>query len=366
VVMPISLGDSIPRSTTYNYSISLIVGTANKKLGEDIASLLNTRSADAEIGTFADGEINIQIGTNMRGTDAFIIQPTCPDVNKNLMELLLLTHTLVLASAKRITAVVPYFGYARQDRKTRPRVPISASAVSQLIESMGPDRLITVDLHCGQIQGFFHHIPVDNLLAEKEIVTYLKEKLLTSHSADDIAIVSPDAGGVARAQMVADELRVQSVVTIIKRRAAANQIQSMQIVGSVAGKVCVIVDDIIDTAGTLTKAAELLAEHGALSVYATASHGLFSGPALEKIDKSVLKEVCVTDSVPQEKNVEKCKKLHVISLAPLLARAIQRVHDEKSLSVLFTPQAKSQSEIIEEEKKKKSGSPNVNKSSSSL
>ena len=270
------------------------------------------------------------------------------------MELLLLIHTLNLASAKRVTAVVPYFGYARQDRKTKPRVPISASAVSQLIEAMGPHRLVTVDLHCGQIQGFFHHIPVDNLIAEKELVAYLRTTLTKRYSVDELAVVSPDAGGVQRAQMVADELHAPAVVTIIKRRAAANQIQSMQIVGNVSGKVCLIVDDIIDTAGTLCKAAGLLKEAGAKEVVAIATHGVFSQGAVDRIEASVLTEVVVTDSIPQEENKKRSKKLHVISLAPLLARAIKRIHEEKSLSVLFTPEHKAISEVLEDEKEQES------------
>eukprot|EP01088_Endostelium_zonatum_P012229 TRINITY_DN26416_c0_g1_i1.p1 TRINITY_DN26416_c0_g1~~TRINITY_DN26416_c0_g1_i1.p1 ORF type:complete len:393 (+),score=91.09 TRINITY_DN26416_c0_g1_i1:86-1180(+) len=351
---PTELGGSLPHYSLSDerppYGIAIVVGTSNPNLGKDICTVLKTNAADSVISTFADGELSIQIDSNIRGTDAFIIQPTCPDVNKNLMELLLLIHTLNLASAKRVTAVVPYFGYARQDRKTKPRVPISASAVSQLIEAMGPDRLITVDLHCGQIQGFFHHIPVDNLLAEKELVAYLRSSLLKKYTLDELAVVSPDAGGVQRAQLVADELSVASVVTIIKRRAAANQIQSMQVVGTVVDKVCLIVDDIIDTAGTLCKAAGLLKDSGAKSVMAIATHGVFSQGAVDRIQASVLESVVVTDSIPQYENIAKSKKLHVISLAPLLARAIKRVHEEKSLSVLFTPEHKAISVELEEEK----------------
>eukprot|EP01090_Pellita_catalonica_P017041 TRINITY_DN5061_c0_g1_i1.p1 TRINITY_DN5061_c0_g1~~TRINITY_DN5061_c0_g1_i1.p1 ORF type:complete len:348 (+),score=57.37 TRINITY_DN5061_c0_g1_i1:52-1095(+) len=320
------------------YEIKIIVGRANEKLGQDVSKLLKTAIAETTIGSFADGEIQIQIQENMRGGDVFIIQPTCPDVNQNLMELLLLIHTLTLASAKRITAVVPYFGYARQDRKTKPRVPISASAVAQLIEAMRPQRIVTIDLHCGQIQGFFHHIPVDNLTAEKEFVAYLRTLNL---SPDSMAIVSPDAGGVQRAQSVADSLQVRRVVTIIKRRAEANHIASMQIVGEVKGMIAIIVDDMIDTAGTLKKAAEKLKSDGAVKVYACATHGVFSGPALDRINDSCLEEVCVTDTLPQAENAIKCKKIHVISIAPLLAAAVRRCHEEKSLSVLFRPNAKS-------------------------
>jgi len=294
--------------------------------------------ASCEVGTFSDGETKIQVEHNIRGTDCYVIQPTCHNyensttVNDNVMELLLLLHTLKLSSARRITAVVPYYGYARQDRKTRPRVPISASAVAQLIEAMGPHRVVTVDLHCGQIQGFFHNTPVDNLWAEGEFVDMLKKKV---EFKDQVVVVSPDAGGVMRARRVADTLGAEGVATILKRRAQANVIESMQIVGSVEGKYCILVDDIIDTAGTLVKAAQLLADSGAKEVIACATHGVFSGNAIEKINGSVLKEVYVTDSIPQERNAKLCDKLKVLSIAPLLARAIYRLHEEKSLSILF-------------------------------
>jgi len=315
------------------YRIRLLSGTANRSLAEGIAKQLGIQLEPCRVDQFSDGEIDIHIQNNVRGSDIFIIQPTCPpDINRALMELLLLIHTLKLSSAKRITAVIPYFAYARQDRKTKPRVPISASAVAQLIESMGPNRVVTLDLHCGQIQGFFHSTPVDNLFATTEMVKWVQSK---NFPHDQIAIVSPDAGGVARARHIADRLAAQSVVTIIKRRAAANQIESMQIVGEITGLICVIVDDMIDTAGTLTSAAKLLQEKGALKVYAFATHGVFSGPALTRINDSVLEEVCVTDTIPQHQSVAKCPKLNVLSVVPLLAEAIQRLHDEKSLSALF-------------------------------
>jgi len=321
------------------YAIKILVGNANRKLGADISAQLKVPLASCEVSTFSDGESKIQIHHNIRGTDCYVIQPTCHNfendtsVNDNVMELLLLLHTLKLSSAKRITAVVPYYGYARQDRKTRPRVPISASAVAQLIEAMGPHRVVTVDLHCGQIQGFFHHTPVDNLWAEGEFVEMLKQRV--KDFKENVVVVSPDAGGVMRARRVADSLGAVGVATILKRRAQANVIESMQIVGSVERKFCIIVDDIIDTAGTLAKAAQLLADSGANEVIACATHGVFSGSAMEKINASVLKEVYVTDSIPQEKNSKMCPKLKILSIAPLLARAIYRLHEEKSLSVLF-------------------------------
>lgn len=314
------------------YKLKIISGNANPKLAKEISEYLQIPLEPAEVSQFADKEISIHIPYNVRGSDIYIIQPTCTDVNKNLMELLLMIHTLKLSSAKRITAIVPYFGYARQDRKVKPRVPISASAVAQLIEAMGPSRVVTVDLHCGQIQGFFHQTPVDNLFAENEFIRYLKEK---NFNPEETVMVSPDAGGVVRARRLADKFGAVGVVTILKRRVQANQIAEMQLVGEVSGKNCVIVDDIIDTGGTLCKAAELLKESGALEVIACASHGLFNHPALDSINSSYLTEVCVTDSINQEYTSSKCPKIKVISLVPLLAEAIYRLHCEKSLSALF-------------------------------
>jgi ribose-phosphate pyrophosphokinase len=317
---------------TSGYVVRVLMGNANPKLGRDIAEALGERLSDCEIAKFADGEINMQIKENIRGADVYVIQGTSPPVNDNLMELLLLLQTIKLSSAKRITAFIPYYGYGRQDRKTRPRVPISASAVAQLIEAMGADRVVTVDLHCGQIQGFFHHTPVDNLFAESEFIDTLRSKY---PDPSDVVIVSPDAGGVMRARRMADTLHVENVATILKRRGKANVVDSMQIVGSVAGKRCVIVDDIIDTAGTLCKAAELLKDNGATDVIACATHGVFSDCAMDRLNASCLSAVYVSDSIPQEHNKQRCDRLHVLSIAPLLARAIRRVHDEKSLSVLF-------------------------------
>jgi ribose-phosphate pyrophosphokinase len=331
------------------YKLRIISGTANAKLTEDIGSAVNYMSRQdygdemgvepCHIGRFNDGEIQIQVKNNVRGSDIFIVQPVSPKgeggVNSSLMELLLLIHTLRLSSAKRITAIVPYFAYARQDRKTKPRVPISASAVAQLIEAMKPDRLVTVDLHCGQIQGFFHSTPVDNLYAENQILEYLKLKGFVSRT-EELTIVSPDAGGVGRATRVANKTGAKNIVTILKRRVVAGQVDSMQLVGDVRDQICVIVDDMIDTAGTLCKAAQLLKDNGARQVYAFATHGLLSGPALERINNSCLEEVCVTDSIDQTDRIPLCPKLTVISLAGLLAEAIYRLHNEESLSALFS------------------------------
>eukprot|EP00009_Paramoeba_aestuarina_P017750 CAMPEP_0201539660 /NCGR_PEP_ID=MMETSP0161_2-20130828/70527_1 /ASSEMBLY_ACC=CAM_ASM_000251 /TAXON_ID=180227 /ORGANISM="Neoparamoeba aestuarina, Strain SoJaBio B1-5/56/2" /LENGTH=541 /DNA_ID=CAMNT_0047947071 /DNA_START=84 /DNA_END=1709 /DNA_ORIENTATION=- len=315
------------------YRIRLLSGTANRDLSLRISEALGVKLESADNKKFADGEINLQIHENVRGADVYIIQPMCPpNVNDNIMELLLLIHTLRLSSAKRVTAICPYYAYGRQDRKVKPRVPISASAVAQLLEAMAPSRVVTVDLHCGQIQGFFHQTPVDNLFAENEMLHHLKSK---NFPKDKLVIVSPDAGGVLRANRIADKMRARGIVTILKRRLKANAVESMQLVGDVTDTITVIVDDMIDTGGTLCKAAALLKENGATKVYAVATHGLFSGPAMERINNSCMEEVCVTDSIPQKENLKVCAKLTVITLAPLLAETIRRLHTEKSLSNLF-------------------------------
>ena len=323
-------------SSRESYRIRLIAGTANPSLAKSIARELKLDLENAEIGKFADGEVKIQLNDNVRGGDAFIIQPMSPpNGNDNFMELLLLINTLRLSSAKRITVVIPYFGYARQDQKTKSRVPISASAVARLISSMQPNRVLTVDLHCGQIQGFFPpSIPVDHLFAETEMIVILSKFILNTGSSN-VVIVSPDAGGVTRANRIAEKLGANGVVTILKRRVEANKVESMEMVGNVRDSLCIIVDDMIDTGGTLCKAARLLKENGAVIIVATATHGIFSSNALQKINESCLDRVYVTDTISQYEKECLCDKLHVISLAPLLAKAIQRVHNEQSLSDLF-------------------------------
>lgn len=328
--------------------VKLVTGNSNVPLAEAISkeleniNIIETPLCTDEVGKFNDGEINVHLENDMRGRDIYVIQSTCRSdnnsVNDNLIELLLVMSALYKASAGRINVMIPYYGYARQDRKNKPRTPISASVVAQLIEAVVPMkdsfRVVTVDLHCGQIQGFFPRAITDNLSAQNEFVQYLTSKY-DNNLIDNCMIVSPDAGGVSRAKHVADKLNIPKIATILKRRAEAGIVEEMELVGTVKGKDCIIIDDIIDTAGTLCKAASLLMNQGARSVGACATHGVFSGPAMDRINKSCLSYVCVTDSIPQTENMKHCEKLSVISLAPLLAEAIRRIHNHESLSALF-------------------------------
>jgi|EP00670_Eutreptiella_braarudii_P000748 ribose-phosphate pyrophosphokinase len=334
----ISVASGAAASLERPYRLKCVTGNSNRPLAEAVAKKLGVEMCPARVGQFANGEIDIKILGNVRGDDVFVLQPTCAssttDLNTSVMELLLLIHTLRLASAKRITAVVPHFAYARQDRKTEARVPISASAVAQLLMAMSVDRVVTVDLHCGQIQGFFHNTPVDNLYGYFLFSEYFKMK----HGDDtkEFAIVAPDAGAVEKARNLADKLSASHVVTILKRRVEKNKVDSMQIVGDVQGRACIIVDDMIDTAGTMVKGVNLLRDSGATDIYACCTHGIFSDPACERLNNcDALKEMVVTDSIPQELNQAKSSKIKVISLAPLLAKAIRSVHEETSLSSLF-------------------------------
>jgi ribose-phosphate pyrophosphokinase len=316
--------------------LKLIAGNSNHDLAEDIAKQLGTKLADGIVGRFANGEVNIKILESIRGEDVFILQPTCGnpdsgvDVNTALMELLLLINTLKLASARRITAVIPHYGYARQDRKTKSRVPISASAVAKMITEVGADAVVVVDLHCGQIQGFFHKCPVIDLNPATAFADYTASK---HFDLSKLVVVAPDAGAVTRARKLADKILAPTVVTILKRRAKAGVVEEMQLVGEVKGCTCIIVDDMIDTAGTLVKAADMLSEHGATAVYAYATHGIFTDPAAERVTAcKALVEVVVTDSLPQAAALRKMGgKLRVIPLAPLLAEAILRIHTEESM-----------------------------------
>jgi ribose-phosphate pyrophosphokinase len=270
----------------------------------------------------------VHVNENVRGSDVFVVQSTCMPVNNNIMELLIMIDALKRASAARITAVIPYYGYARQDRKAAPRVPISARLVADLLSAVGIHRVLTIDLHAGQIQGFFD-IPVDHLYATPVLAQYVKKEY-----ENDLVIVSPDAGGVERARAFAKRLNA-SLAIIDKRREQANVSQVMHVIGDVQGKNAILFDDMIDTAGTITQGASALKENGAKSVIAACSHAVLSGPALDRINESVMKEVIVTNTIPMDNNLEKCKKLKVLSVATLLGDAIKRIHEETSVSSLF-------------------------------
>ncbi len=309
-----------------SFSLKVFTGNANKKLAEDVCSYLGIPLGDVFVGRFSDGEVNVQFKESVRGDDVFIIQPTCPPVNENLMELLVMIDACKRASAGRITAVIPYFGYARQDRKVQPRVPISARLVADLITAAGASRVLTVDLHAGQIQGFFN-IPVDNLAAIPIFLDYVHRNL----GSDGFVVVSPDAGGVERARLFAKKMGWPLAI-IDKRRDQPNVAEVMHVIGEVEGKKAFILDDMIDTAGTLVKSAKALLEAGATEVYAAATHPVFSGPAYERIESSEIKEVMVTDTIPLRREFTKVK---VLSIASLLGEAIRRIHHEESVSSLF-------------------------------
>jgi len=303
----------------------LFSGTANPKVAEDIAYYLDRPLSKITVNRFSDGEINVQIGESIRGVDCFIIQPTCAPANDNLMELLIITDAMRRASAKSITAVVPYFGYARQDRKAAPRVPITAKLVANMMEKAGIDRVVTIDLHAGQIQGFFD-IPVDNLYGSILFFDYFREKKL-----ENPIIASPDIGGVARARYFASKLGLDMVI-VDKRREKANVSEVMNIIGDVEGKDVILIDDMVDTAGTMVKAAAALKERGAKSVRAFATHGVLSGPAIERIRDSVLEELIITDTIPFTKE---CKKIKVLPTGKLFAEVIRRIIYNESINKLF-------------------------------
>lgn len=308
--------------------IKLFAGNANRPLAEEICANLNLPLSEAEVRTFSDGEIFVEIGENVRGADVFIIQPTCTPVNDHLMELVIMVDALRRASARRITAVVPYYGYARQDRKVAPRVPITAKVVAEMMMVVGVRRVLAMDLHAGQIQGFFN-IPVDHLYAAPVLMKYLQEEV-----RDDIIMVSPDAGGVERTRAYAKRLDVDLAI-IDKRRERANVAQALNVIGDVSGKRAILLDDMVDTAGTLCAAAEILIKAGAKEVYACCSHGVLSGPAIERIERSQIKKLVVTNSIPLSGAAAKCKKIEVLSVGRLLAEAIDRIHSEDSVSSLF-------------------------------
>ncbi len=308
--------------------IRLITGNANPELAKKVSEYLQTPLTETTVTTFSDGEIMVQIKENIRGSDAFIIQPTCPPVNHNIMELLLLIDALKRASARRITAVIPYYGYARQDRKVQPRVPISAKLIANLITVAGANRVLSIDLHAGQIQGFFD-IPVDHLVALPVFLDYLRKNNL-----ENIIVVSPDAGGTERARVFAKKIDAPLAI-VDKRRDAPNVSKVMHVIGDVKDKDAILIDDMIDTAGTITQAAKALLEKGARRVFAAATHGVLSGPAIERLNDSVLEKVIITDTVPIGDKKEKCPKIEVLTVAHLLGEAIKRIHEETSISSLF-------------------------------
>jgi ribose-phosphate pyrophosphokinase len=310
------------------HSLVVFAGNSNRPLAESVCRKIGVVLGDAQIKTFSDGEIQIEIGENVRGKDVFVIQSTCAPVNDHLVELLLMLDAFKRSSAKRISAVIPYYGYARQDKKVAPRVPISAKLTADIITKAGADRVITLDLHAGQIQGFFD-IPVDNLFSAPVLLEYIKRAFL-----NDTVIVSPDAGGVERARAFAKRLHAQ-IAIIDKRRSAPNKAEAMHVVGDVDGKIAVILDDMVDTAGTMTQAAKALQEHGAVEVHACCAHPVLSGPAVERIQNSPIKSLVVTDTIPLNENAKACEKIRVLSVAELLAEAIHRSHTGRSVSSLF-------------------------------
>lgn len=312
---------------THSTEIKLFAGNSNRKLAEAIAKELNMSLADAEVGRFSDGEVNVHIGETVRGRDVFVIQSTGTPVNENLMELLVMIDALKRASAGRITAVIPYFGYARQDRKARPRDPITARLVADLIQTAGADRVLTMDLHALQIQGFFD-IPVDHLIGGPLLYKYFQDKV-----DENFVVVSPDVGSVTRARNVASKLGANMAI-IDKRRPKANQLEVMNIIGDIKGKTCLMIDDMIDTAGTIVQGAEALHKNGAKEIYACCTHAVFSGPAIERIKNSHISKLIVLDTVdmPKEKKID---KIEIITAAKIFALAIENVYLDRKMSEIY-------------------------------
>lgn len=303
-------------------------GSANRPLAEEIGKFLGVPVGETRLQRFSDGEVHFQLLENVRGSDVFLVQPTCHPVDQNLVELLIMMDALRRASAGRITAVVPYYGYARQDRKDRPRVAITSKLVADLLVTAGANRALFVDLHAAQIQGFFN-IPVDHMFASPVLVGYFRDMQLPN-----LTVVSPDAGGVERARFFAKKLEVPLAI-VDKRRTDINVTEVMNVIGDVKGRTCLILDDIVDTAGTLVKTAEALLDQGAEQVYACASHAVLSGPAVERIASSRLKELVVTNTIPLKEAAQQTGKIKVLSIAGLLGRAIESIHMETSVSTLF-------------------------------
>ena len=316
---------------SHGKDIKVFSGNANPKLAEEICKLMGTKLGESEVGTFSDGEIFVSLYETVRGSDVFVVQSTCTPVNNNLMELLIMIDALKRASAGRITAVIPYFGYARQDRKAKARDPITAKLVANMIVAAGADRVLTMDLHAAQIQGFFD-IPVDNLLGSPLFVDYFKSRY--GNDTDNTMVVSPDVGSVARARSFAQKLGMTMAI-VDKRRQKANSSEVMNIIGEVRGKRVILLDDMVDTAGSLCGAANALVEiGGATEVYACASHGVLSGPAIQRIQDSVLKEVLFLDTIPPKEGA-RCDKIKYLSAAPMLAEAIGSIYHDDSVSRLF-------------------------------
>ncbi|HVN23540.1 MAG TPA: ribose-phosphate pyrophosphokinase [Syntrophorhabdales bacterium] len=308
--------------------LKIFSGSANREIAERICQFLGVEHGKAKIGRFSDGEIQVEIEESVRGMDTFLIQSTCPPVNENLMELLIMLDAMKRASAARITVVMPYYGYARQDRKVTPRAPISAKLVADLMEVAGASRILAMDLHVGQIQGFFD-IPVDHLYALPVQLEYF------GNIGGQIVVVSPDAGGVERAREFAKRLKNASIAIIDKRREQANVSKVMHIVGDVRGKVAILLDDMIDTGGTIVQAAEALSKDGASMVYAGCTHAVLSGNAIEKLNGSKLHKLVVTNTIPLHEKADKLQRLEVLDVSPILGEAIKRIHDDASVSSLF-------------------------------
>ena len=307
--------------------LKLFSGNANIDLAREICAFLSVPMGAAEVKRFSDGEINVDIGENVRGADVFIVQSTCPPVNDHLVELLILMDALKRSSAKRVTAVIPYYGYARQDRKVLPRAPITAKLVADLLTAAGVSRVLTMDLHAGQIQGFFN-IPVDHMYAAPVMLEYIK-----ANWDNEIVLVSPDAGGVERARAFAKRLKA-TLAIIDKRRGGANESQVMNIIGDVAGKTAVLLDDMVDTAGTMVQGAAAVRRNGAKRVFACATHPVLSGPSIERLEKSEVEQLVVTNTIPLGEKAA-CRKIRVLSVANLLGEAIKRIHFNDSVSSLF-------------------------------
>ena len=314
-----------------NKGLDIFTGTANPEFASEVSEILGIKISKADVGYFSDGELKVEIEENVRGHDTFIIQSTCSPTNKNVMEIMLIADALKRSSASRITAVVPYYGYARQYRRVRSaRVPISAKVVADMFASVGIDRVLTIDLHSETIQGFFD-MPADNVYATKFMVDDIKD----NNDRNEVVVVSPDVGGVVRSRALAKLLDDTDLAIIDKRRAVANESEVMNIIGEVEGKVCIVPDDIIDTAGTLCNAAKALKDKGAKAVKAYITHPVLSGPAIERLNKSEIDELIVTNSIPLNKDAKKCSKIRVISIANIIAECITRLSNEESLSEMF-------------------------------